>query len=106
MQMYPGELVNNLEKLSELDKSIDAEETKLKGLAEDNESRPALERNLRDLRTERDARLEATSATSSALRSQISRIKETIDRILNGDTSLSQKFQTLFRKQGETILAF
>ena len=79
MQTYRGELVNNIGKLSELDKSIDAEETKLKGLAEDNENRPAIEKTLRDLKSQREARLEASSATSAALRGQISRI----NRILN-----------------------
>ena len=56
------------------------------------------------MRSERDAHLEATAATASSLRSQISRIKETIDRILNGDTTLAQKLQTLFREQGVIIL--
>ena len=106
MQTYRGELVNNLGKLTEIDKNIASEETRLKGLAEDNADRPAIERNLRDMRSERDARLEDTAATSSSLRSQISRIKETIDRILNGDTTLAQKIKTLFREQGLTILAF
>ena len=106
MQTYRGELVNNMGKLTEIDKNISSEETRLKGLAEDNADRPAIERNLRDMRSERDARLEDTAATSSSLRSQISRIKETIDRILNGDTTLAQKIKTLFREQGLTILAF
>ena len=48
------------------------------------------------------ARLEATSATSTALRS---RIKETINRILTGDTTLAQRIQTLFLEQGVTIFS-
>ena len=51
MQTYRDELVNNLGKLSELDKSIDAEETKLKGLAEDHKNRPSIEKTIRDLQS-------------------------------------------------------
>ena len=39
------------------------------------------------------------------LRSQISRIKETITKILDSDTSLAEKLRTLFREQGITLVA-
>ena len=105
MQTYRGELVNNLGKLSELDKMISSEETKLKGLAEDNENRTSIEKSLRDLRDEQSARLKATLATYTALRSQISRIKETINRILTGDTTLAERIKDLFRSEGVTIFS-
>jgi len=39
----------------------------------------------------------------NALRSQISRIRETIERALNADTTLTERLRTLFREQGVTI---
>ena len=39
----------------------------------------------------------------NALRSQISRIRETIERALNADTTLAKRLRTLFREQGVTI---
>ena len=39
------------------------------------------------------------------LRSQISRIKETISKILDSDTSLAEKLRILFREQGITLAA-
>ena len=48
-------------------------------------------------------RLEAASVNREALRSQISRIRETVTRILNDDTTLAERLRTLFREQGVTI---
>ena len=60
---------------------------------------------LRDLQDERSARLEAASASKDALRSQISRIRETIGRVLNEDTTLAERVRTLFREQGVTLVS-
>jgi len=108
-----GELQNNLAKLSELDADIARQETKLKeanDLASANDidseadaSRRRIEDRLRDLRLERDARLEALSTNRAALRSQVSRIRETISKMLNEDTTLAERIKTLFREQGITI---
>ena len=37
------------------------------------------------------------------LRTQFSRIQETIERVLNEDTTLAERLRTLFREQGVTI---
>ena len=55
--------------------------------------------------TEQEARLEVLSQNKKELRSQVSRIKETIAKILDSDTSLAKKLKTLFREQGITIAA-
>jgi len=47
--------------------------------------------------------LEAAAANREALRSQFSCIRETIERVLNDDTSLAERLRTLFREQGVTI---
>ena len=97
-----GELINNIAKLSELDKHIAYEKTKLEQ-AGDEFSRCSVAERLRNLEDERSARLEAASSNRKALRSQISRIRETIVQVLNDDTTLADKIKTLFREQGITI---
>ena len=47
--------------------------------------------------------MEAAAANRDALRSQISRIRETIERVLNADTTLAERLRTLFREQVVTI---
>ena len=102
MQTQRGELTNNLAKLSQLDKDIAKEKRKLTE-TNDPEMIDRINRRLRDYELERDARLESVSTNRQNLRSQISRIKETIYRILNEDETLGDKLRTLFREQGITI---
>ena len=97
-----GEHTNNLAKLSELDKDIAEERSKLEA-ATDETTKDRIAERLRKLQDERAARLEATSATREALRSQISRIRETLHRILHEDKTLAERIRTLFREQGITI---
>ena len=60
---------------------------------------------MKTLEDERASRLEAASANKEALRSQISRIKETITRVLEEDKTLGERIRTLFREQGITIVS-
>ena len=103
MQTYREALVDNIRKLRTLDENIASEETKLKTVTEGD--RPAIERSLRDLHSEREARIEAALASLTALRSQISRIEDTINQIITNDSSLAEKIRTLFREQGNTIFS-
>jgi hypothetical protein len=57
------------------------------------------------MKLEWSARVEAASANKQALRSQISRIRETYDRMLHIDTTLAERIRTLFREQGVTLTA-
>ena len=102
MQTIRGELTNNLAKLSELDSRIALEKRKL-DQAEDEFTKRRVAERLRSLEDERAARLEAASTNREALRSQIHRIRETIYRVLNEDTTLGERIKTLFREQGITI---
>ncbi len=102
LQTQRGELVNNLARLSEIDKHIDQENRKL-GETEDPEQKRRIAQRLADLEDERAARLEAASTNRNALRSQVNRIRETIRRILREDTTLGERIRTLFREQGITI---
>ena len=107
LQSIRGELVNNLAKLSELDKHIEYEKQKLADMDDDprlpREIKERTEKRLKDLQIERDARLEVLSTNRKELSSQISRIRETIRTILNEDTTLVERLKTLFREQGITI---
>ena len=47
--------------------------------------------------------MEAAAANHDALRLEFSRIRETVERVLNDETSLAERFRTLFREQGVTI---
>ena len=108
LQTIRGELTNNLAKLTELDDHIALEKRKLDEAdagGVDELIRRRIAERLRDLQDERSARLEAASASKDALRSQISRIRETIGRVLNEDTMLAERVRTLFREQGVTLVS-
>ena len=108
LQTIRGELTNNLAKLTELDDHIALEKRKLDEAyagGVDELTRRRFAERLLDLQDERSARLEAASATKDALRSQISRIRETIGRVLNEDTTLAERVRTLFREQGVTLVS-
>ena len=104
MQTTRDELVNNLAKLTELNKEIAKEEQKLQ-VAEDDISKRDITARLKNLYDERSARLEAASANKEALRGQINRIKETLTKNMNEDTTLGEKLKTLFKEQGITIVS-
>ena len=103
LQSIRGELTNNLAKLTELDDHIALEKRKLDTDGIDEFSRRRIAERLRELQDERASRLEAVSANREALRSQVNRMRETINRILNEDTTLAERIRTLFREQGITI---
>ena len=105
LQTIRGELVNNLAKLTELDNHITREQNKLDEPDIGEFERRRIAERIRDLKDERISRLEAASASREALRSQISRIRETINRLINEDTTLAERIRTLFREQGITIVS-
>ena len=110
LQSINGELLNNTAKLSELDKRIKQDTAKFKEI-EDNlegfsdEQKELYKKRLQDLKEERQARLEFLSQNGKDLQTQVARIKQTIEKILDSDTSLGEKIRTLFREQGITIFS-
>ena len=110
LQSISGELRNNTAKLSELDKRIKRDTAKLKEI-EDNpevfseEQKELYKKRLQDLQEERQARLEFLSQNRKDLQTQVATIKQTIEKILDSDTSLGEKIRTLFREQGITIFS-
>ena len=104
LQTTRGELVNNLAKLTELDKDIARNERKLQE-TEDETIKAEITARLKKFYDERSARLEAASANKEALRGQINRIKETLNKILKEDSTLGERLKTLFKEQGITIVS-
>jgi DNA-binding MarR family transcriptional regulator len=62
-----------------------------------------IEDRLNNLKDERSVRLELTSQIRKELQTQFARIKQTIEKVLDGDTSLAEGINTIFREQGITI---
>ena len=103
-----GELVNNAGKLTEIDAHLAREQGKLEEI-EDSPDLQVHEKRVKakiaDLKEERAARLELLSQNRKELASQFSRIRQTVEKILDGDLSLREKLKLVFREHGLTITA-
>ena len=107
MTTIKEELANNLAKLDETNNHLAREKSKLEE-AKANNDEFQIERissRIRDLELDRSARLETINTNRDKLRSQVNRIKETINKILKEDTTLGERIKTLFREQGITIVS-
>ena len=102
MTRMRDELVNNEAKLSELKEHLAKERLKLDE-APDEATRNRIAERIKGLEDEMATRREIASGNREALRSQISRIRETLHRILHEDKTLAERIKTLFREQGITI---
>ncbi len=99
------EIANELTKLNETNKHIEKENRKLEQAKSTNDEYEIkkIKTRISELESERSARLEVININKDKLRNQINRIKQTIHKILNEDTTLAEKIKTLFREQGVTI---
>ena len=68
-----------------------------------DEQRQSHRDKLEQLNTEEQARLEILSQNRKDLQTQVARIKQTLEKVLDKDTSLSERICTLFREQGVSI---
>ena len=103
-----GELANNAGKLTELDGHLKREQGKLAEIETSPDLQVHEERvkaKIADLKEERAARLELLSQNRKELASQFSRIRQTVEKILDGDLSLREKLKLVFREHGLTITA-
>ena len=107
LQSIQGELLNNTSKLTEINKRIERDIKKLKEAEDDptysDEQRQLYKDRLDDLNTERQARLEILSQNRKDLQTQVARIKQTLEKVLDRDASLVERILILFREQGVTI---
>ena len=70
-----------------------------------DEQRQLYRDRLDDLNTEKQARLEILSQNRKDLQTQVARIKQTIEKVLDKNTSLAERIGTLFCEQGITIFS-
>ena len=103
LQRIKGEIVNNTSKITEIDRHIKREQDKLKEADEDQKTR--IKDRIKKLKDERNVRLEISVQYRDELQTQVARIKQTIEKILDSDTSLAEKLRILFREQGITLMA-
>ncbi|CAG2245235.1 unnamed protein product [Mytilus edulis] len=95
------EIANNLAKLNETNKDLAKENAKLEQAKEDNDEFQIdrISSRIRELESERSARLEVININKEKLRSQVNRFKQTIHKMLNEDKTLGERIRTLFREQ-------
>ena len=70
-----------------------------------DEQRQLYRDRLDDLNTEKQARLEILSQNRKDLQTQVARIKQILEKVLDQNTSLAERIRTLFREQGRTIFS-
>lgn len=102
-QRTRGALADEVAKINEVKDHIATRKQKINRPDIDEATREVEVRELQKLEDELTARLEVASGHRETLRGQINRICETIDRVLNTDTTLAERIKTLFREQGVTI---
>ena len=101
LQSIQDELLNNASQLTEINKSIKRDTKKLREVENDptysDEQRQLYRGRLDDLNTEKQARLEILPQYRKDLQTQVARIKQTLEKVLDKDTSLMERIYTLFR---------
>ena len=109
LQSIQGEILNNMSKLTETDKCIKRDTKKLEQVENDptytDEQRQLYKDRLDDLNTEKQARLEILSQNRKDLQTQVARIKQILEKVLDKDTPLSEKIFILIREQIITIIS-
>ena len=108
LQNIQGELLNNTSKLTEINKRMKRDTKKLEVENDPNysdEQRQLYRVRLDDLNTEKQARLEIMSQNRKDLQMQVARIKKTLEKVLDKNTSLEEKICILFREQVITIFS-
>ena len=99
LQSIQGELLNNISKLTEIDKHIKRDTKKLEEVENDStytdEQRQLYRERLDDLNNEKQARLEILSQN---LQTQVARIKQTIQKVTDKNTPLPERILTLIRE--------
>ena len=107
LQSIQGELLNNTSKVTEIDKRIKRDTKNLEEVENHPtytaEQRQLYRDRLDDLNTENQARLEILSQNRKDLKTQVARIRQTIEKVLDQNISLAERIRTLFSEQGITM---
>ena len=98
LQSIQGDLLNNTSELTMID--IQRDTKKLEEVENDptytDEQRQLYRDRLDDLYTEKRARLEILTQNRKDLQTQVARIKQTLEKVLNQNTSLVERICTFF----------
>ena len=70
-----------------------------------DEQRQLYKDRLDNLNTEKKAKLQILSQNRKDFQTQVARIKQTIEKVLDKDASLAERIRTLFKEQGITIFS-
>ena len=109
LQSIKDDLLNNMSKLTEINKSIKRDTKKLQEVENDPTYSDEQKRLYRDrpddLKTEKQARLQILSQNRKDLQTQVARIRQTLEKVLDQDTSLAKRIRTLCKEQGITIFS-
>ena len=110
LQSIQGELLNNTSRLTEINKRIERDTKNLKEVEDDptysDEQRQLYRDRLDNLNTKKKAGLEILSQNQKDLQTQIARIRQTLEKILDKDISSAERIHTLFREQGINIIQY
>ena len=98
LQSIQGELLNNTSKLAEIDKRIKIDTKKLEEVQNGSTYIDKQRQLYRD-------RLEILSQNRDDLSTQVARIRQTIGKVLDRNTSLVERIRTLFCEQEITIFS-
>ena len=109
LQSIQGELLNNTSKSTEIDKRIKRDIKKLEEVEKDptytDEQRQLYRDRLDDLNIEKQARLEISSQNRKDLQTQVARIRQTIEKVLDKNTPLPKRILILICEQIVTIIS-
>ena len=109
LQSIQGELLNNTSKSTEIDKRIKRDIKKLEEVEKDptytDEQRQLYRNRLDDLNIEKQARLEISSQNRKDLQTQVARIRQTIEKVLDKNTPLPERILILICEQIVTIIS-
>ena len=109
LQSIEGELLSNTSKLTEIDKCIKRDTKKLEEVENapsyTDEQRQLYKDRLDDLNTEKQARLEILSQNRQDLQTQTVRIRQTLEMVLDQNTSFAERIRTLIKQQSATTFS-
>ena len=109
LQSIEGELLSNTSKLTEIDKCIKRDTKKLEEVENapsyTDEQRQLYRDRLDDLNTEKQARLELLSQNRQDLQTQTVRIRQTLEKALDQNTSFAERIRTLIKEQSTTTFS-
>ena len=109
LQCIQADLVNSTSKLTDIGKHIKKDSKRLKEVKDyptySEEQRQLYRDKIDELKTEQKLRLEILSQAPKKFQTQVTRIKQIIEKDLNKNQSSAEGIRTFFREQGTTVVS-